>query len=329
MPESHELKTAFVKVVLVTHNYGGQCYEQSQIDGIIGQDGLVEQLIIPPNWRLPKLESVDAVVICVRFRELLLNGIDWNGFEGLRVLQDQDSFMDFAGWHGSSPYEGRWLWALREFNFDALICTGEKSVNHFREAGIKAEVIYKGFDENLFFSELHDRQGICHYGNAYDARKAMLRTLERSGTEVVPVASTYERLNSELNKHAVCLICNMTSQYQLGRLGSSIERIRPGSLLRLQEAPEPMIKNFEAAAAGCCVFMDQVSDLDLLGFEDGWNCVLYSTFDELGAKLDFYKSEPGLVAEIGCRAESMVHERHSWRHRGQDFRRVISEWLDQ
>ena len=316
-----------MKIVLVTHEYDEPCYEQSQIDGLIGSDGIVDRLIMPPTWKLPALEAVDAVVVAVRFRELIANGIDWNGFNGLRVLQDQDSFMDFAGWHGRSPYLGRWSRAIQEFNFDALICTGQKSASHFQEADIRAEIVYKGFDDKVFFNELKARHGICHYGNSYAARKAMLRTLKKSGVQIEPVAVGYERLNHELNNYSSCIVCNMTSEYPLGRIGAHIERVRPGSLLKLQEAPEPMIKNFEAAAAGCCVVMDQVGDLALLGFEDGLNCVIYNNFDELIEKTEFYNMEPSLVTEIGRRGEALVHERHSWRHRGEDFRRVVSKWL--
>jgi len=217
---------------------------------------------------------------------------------------------------------------MQNLGFDAMICTGQKSASHFREAGFKTEVVFKGFDERFFFNKSHARQGICHYGNSYAARKAMLRTLKSSGVQIESVAASYERLNHELNMYSSCIVCNMTSQHPLGRIGAQIERVRPGSLLRLQEAPEPMIKNFEAAAAGCCVFMDQIEDLHGLGFVDGLNCVIYSNFDELLEKLDFYQDDPALVGQIGRQGALLVRRRHTWTHRGQDFRRVISGLMD-
>ena len=88
-------------------------------------------------------------------------------------------------------------------------------------------------------------------------------------------------------------------------------------------APEPMIKNFEAAASGCAVFMDDVEDLDELGFIDGHTAIIYRDFSELIDKLDYWLSRPSQLERIGLAAAELCAERHTWRYRAQQFVHLI------
>ena len=312
--------------MLITHDYQGPCYEQSQIDGLLAPDDQIDQVIVDTQtWQLPDLTPYSAVVFCVRFRDLMQQDqLSWNGYSGLKVLLDQDSFMDFVGWHGRSPYEGMWIRTFQRLGFDLLLCTGQRSVEHFRVRGVPAELLYKGYDERYFYPLGVERDGICHYGNPYTARRNMLRVVRRAGVVVNEVRAPYVRLNEDLNSSTSVIICNMTSEIPFGRIGASIEYRFPGSLMRLQKSPEPMIKNFEAMAAGCCVFADVTPDDSALGFEDGQTCVIYSDFDDLVDRIRHYQSRPDLLGEIGARGSQLVRERHTWVDRGHELRLILA-----
>lgn len=317
------------RILLITHEYDGLCYEQSQIEGLLAPDDRIERYILDTaTWRLPPLAHYDAVIFFIRFRELMERStLLWDGYSGLKVLLDQDSFMDFCGWHGRSPYEGRWTETFRRLGFDLLICTGNRSAHHFADRRIPVAILHKAYDERYFHPLGYKRAGICHYGSPYAARRVMLKRLRRAGIHVNEVRTSYTSLGKSLNQHAGVVICNMTSTIRGGRIGASIEHRIPGSLLRVDPAPEPMIKNFEAMGSGCCVFMDRTPDDEELGFVDGDTCVLYSDFDELIAKIKEYQQDKIRMAHVGERAQSLVRSRHTWLHRGQEFRQLVDRMI--
>jgi hypothetical protein len=317
-------------ILLVTHPYAEPSNELSQIASLVGHDGAVERFVLGDDeWRLPQLQRYAAVVMFVRFRELMeRSDLGWGYFAGPKVLLDQDSFMDFCGWYGQSPYEGRWTSVMSTLGFDAILCTGIRSAQHFAERGIRAATLHKGYDEKFFYQEGLERLGLCHYGSPYAARRVMLNRLRRSGIAVAEVRAPYTSLGPCLNRYAGVVICNMTSTVRGGRIGASIEHRFPGALLRVQPAPEPMIKNFEAMGAGCCVFMDRTPDDESLGFVDGETCVLYSDLDELTVKIREYQEDPTRMAAIGERAHALVRSRHTWLHRGVEFRRLLRRLVD-
>lgn len=314
------------RVLLVTHEYSGPCYEQSEIDGLLAPDDRIKRHILDTTtWGLPALAEYDAVVFFVRFRELMeRTSLPWSGYSGLKVLLDQDSFMDFCGWHGRSPYEGKWTETFTRLGFDLLICTGQRSAEHFRERGIHTEILYKGYDERYFHPLEQTRKGICHYGSPYAARLTMLKAVRRAGITVEDVCAPYMTLNGILNEYQFVLICNMTSTVPFGRLGASIEHRIPGSILRIQPAPEPMIKNFEAMGAGCCVFSDPSPDDAELGFIDGKNCVIYNGFDDLINRIHHFTNNLAAAATIGEHAAALVRGRHTWTHRGIALREIVA-----
>lgn len=317
------------RALLITHEYAEPCNEQSEIEGLLAPDDRIERHILDTaTWQLPPLADYDAVIFFVRFRELMERpSLPWDGYPGLKVLLDQDSFMDFCGWHGRSPYEGRWTETFRDLGFDLLICTGQRSAEHFTDRGLAAEVLHKAYDERYFHPLSEDRSGICHYGSPYAARMKMLKAVRKAGIIVDDVRAPYTQLNGMLNAHQSVLICNMTSVIPFGRNGARIEYRIPGSILRVQPAPEPMIKNFEAMGAGCCVFTDPSPDDAQLGFVDGETCITYFGFNDLVDRLRYYEARPDAVAAIGQRGAELVRNRHTWTNRGVELREVLGHAL--
>jgi hypothetical protein len=76
-----------------------------------------------------------------------------------------------------------------------------------------------------------------------------------------------------------------------------------------------MIKTFEVAGAGCVPLVDRVEDLEYLGFVHGENSLIYDTFDE--AAETARATDRTEQIRMGKAASSLVHERHTWRHRAE------------
>lgn len=312
------------RALLITHANDMPSDALAEIDGLLGDDGFLDRYEIDNSWTFPSLAEYSAVILFVRFTELIeRSSIPWGEFSGLRVLLDQDSFQDFTTWYGPNPLNGKWSWALRHYGFDLLICSGARSAEYFNERGIRAAVLHKAYNASLFSPLRQPRAGLCHYGSPYLARRRMIRRLSTAKIQVDRVSAPYELLNETLNAYAGVVICNMTGSLRLGRVGAHIEHRFPGTLIRTGSAPEPMIKNFEAMAAGCCVFMDRTPDDHALGFRDGENCVIYEDLDALVASLDAYANDQQRLESIGERGALLVRERHTWQHRGQELRAIL------
>lgn len=297
-------------------------YETAQIAAIV-DSGDVEVIEVEDGWGLPKLDPFDAVVFFVKFKQLKLRpSINWDGFAGLRVLLDMDSFHDYGGWWGS-PHVGGWTETIPRLGFDLIVVSGESSRRHFSALGIQTEVFHKGFDPAQFHDLDLPRRGLGHYGSPYGARLAMLRRVRKAGIEVGSIKVPYPELNTTLNHFLAIAVCNMTSLPRFGRFGRAIQRVAPGTFLKIGPGPEPMAKNFEAAAAGCAVFMDDNPDLEPLGFVDGETAIVYRDFDELIDKLRFWLERPEELRRIGQAAAALSLERHTWAQRAASLQEIL------
>jgi hypothetical protein len=271
-----------------------------------------------PNYTLPALGDFDAVVFFVKFRQLrLADSIAWRGYDGLRVLMDHDAFMDYTTWSYffGTTYRGEWTQHIRRLGFDLAVVSGTATAEHLARQGLDAEVVHKAVATNQFFDARAVRSGIGHYGSPYRSRAAMLRRMAKQGIAIKQISSPYLELNSALNALQSVIVCNMGASVRFGKMGRAIERIRPGDALVIHPAPEPMLKNFEAAAAGCATFMDDVADLQELGFVDGQNAIIYRDFDDLRDRLVHYAERVDKLESIGSAGALLCSERHSWDHR--------------
>lgn len=270
-------------------------------------------------WHVPDLSKYDVVLVFIRFSELnTWPDMDWRGFSGLRVLMDHDSFQDYGGWPGS-PYVGAWTRSFKRHRFDLLVASGVSAAEHFNALGIDCVVVHKGYTPALFRDECRDRAGMCHYGSPYPARLKALRRLSSSGIAATSISAPYEVLNRELNSFRSALVCNMAASTIGGRIGAVVNRYRPGTLIQLHGAPEPMLKNFEASAAGCAVFMDDCPDLADLGFIDGETAFVYSSLDELVEKVRYWREHPESMARVGAAGAALCRARHTWEHRAHEL----------
>lgn len=315
-----------MRTLLVTNRPDRPRFETGLVDAIVAS-GDVTLHEVEEGWRLPHLQQFDVVVFFVKFRQLRLRAaISWQDYCGPRVIMDHDSFHDYGGWW-ESPHVGEWSLHVPRLGFNAMIVSGETSRRHFRETlGIRTEIVNKGYEKRHFSDLRLPRSGIGHFGAPYGARMAMLRHVRSAGIVVRDISVPYGELNRALNGFEALLVCNMPSERRFGILGRAAQKIAPGSLLRVGPAPEPMAKNFEAAAAGCAVFMDHTPDLEGLGFIDGETAIIYDDFDELVDKLQYWLGRPDDLRRIGQAAARLCEARHTWEHRAQRFHEILTEF---
>lgn len=322
-----------VKTLFVTNRYSwrsGQLFVSA-----VENSGPVTKLEVedahePPRSKgyeheLPLLSEYDAVVFFVKFKQLRLwHGINWGHYDGLKVLWDDDSFMDYAGW-ANTPYRGEWTEHFRRLNFDLLVVCGERSRAHFAAEGFDVALLHQGYAAQEFMNLDVPRAGVGHYGNPYPARLAMLRRVRAAGIAIDHFHAPFAELNAALNRLSAVVVCNMTATMPFGRIGRSVEARLPGVGLRLCAAPGPMKKNFESAAAGCAVFMDWTPDLESLGFLDGKTAIIYQDMDELVEKLDYWLAQPERLREVGLAAAKLCLARHTYEHRAARLQEILRE----
>jgi hypothetical protein len=272
---------------------------------------------------LPAVGDYDAVLFFVRFRELGLRPeFDWEGYRGLRLLLDFDINLNYHTL-GETRYAGAWPPVLRRLDLDLVLTTGGEVAKLLRSEGIPAHWLPKGFDDTALRDLGGPRAGLCSYGHPYRSRRAMLDRLRRERVELTTFSSPYQQLNDVLNRFLGCVICNLGGSLRPGYWWRIANRIRPGLGLRLVPGIEPMIKNFEAAGAGCAPIVDHLDDLEALGFADGESMLCWHDFDDLIERCRWCLEHPEALAAIGARAHRLVHERHTWTHRAQEIRRLV------
>lgn len=314
-----------MRTLLVTNRPDRPRFETALVDSILAS-GDVTKWEVEDGWDLPALTDFDAVVFLVKFRQLQAqSAIDWRGFDGLRVLMDHDSFHDFGGWWGSSLV-GAWSTHMPRLRFTNMIVSGVSSLDHFAGKGIDTQVLHKGFSHHDFKDLGRPRSGLGTFGTRYPARRAMLRHLHNAEIPIDIVEAPYRGLNGALNERAAIAVCNMPSRPRFGSLGPVVQRFAPGAMLHLGSAPEPMGKNFEAAAAGCAVFMDQTPDDKTLGFIDGETAIIYRDFHELVWKLDYWMQRPDDLRRIGRASAALCQSEHTWERRADRFQRILNGW---
>jgi hypothetical protein len=283
-----------------------------------------------PEETLPKsldelgdVGDCDAIVWLVFYRLLRdAPGFDWQGYKGLRLWYEFDAIQNFRS-IASSRNKGTFPGTFRRMQFDMMVSTGRLTRDLMEEEGVRSYWIPKGYDgEALFDTGRSQRDGVGHYGSMYPARRAMLAKVGRAGITVENFRVIYGELNQQLNQFLACIVCNMDLR------GSGVVPVRawkhiPEVLHRERPGLEPMIKNYEVAGAGCAPICDYYPELDDLGFIDGETMVFYRTYSELNEKLRHYLASPDELDRIGRNASKLVSSRHTWRHRMDNFDRLI------
>ncbi|MGH9027245.1 MAG: glycosyltransferase family protein [Acidimicrobiia bacterium] len=313
-----------LRVCLIDHKTNLSGYTRSLPEALTRRFD-VTPVFVDDGWprgasAIPDYQSYDAFIWHVKFRYLMDQApFDWGDYEGARIMFDTDAFLNFFG----RRYRGRYPATIRDNQFHALVCTGRAVRDRFLATGINAHWIPKGYDGEQF-SDLGrpDREGIVYFGRRWLSRQAMLAHLRRRHVPVHELYCPFNELNDRLNGFLGCLICNMNVRGER-RIPTRVLRVVPKHWLRPGPGPEPMIKNFEAAASGCAPICDDFAELADLGFRDGVTMVSYNSFPELTDKVRHYLDAPEALREIGRRAAEVARTRHTWDHRAEELEKLI------
>lgn len=277
---------------------------------------------VEDGWpaRVADVDGHAEAEIClwfVRFRLLRERPpFDWSGFAGRRVMYDFDTNANYH-FLSVAEHRGEWPAVYRRQGFDTMVSTGKAVTELLIADGVNAVWLPKAYDPARMHPLGGPRAGLCEYGQSYPSRKAMRAHLERAGVAFTRF-SDHAGLNDQLNRYLGCLICNLAGEVS-GGPGRVINRVLPTRAIRLSPGIEPMIKNFEVAAAGCAPIADWIPELGDLGFVDGETMVAYRTLDELVERCRHYLAEPDALAAIGERAAEVAASRHTWAHRAAEL----------
>lgn len=268
----------------------------------------------------------DVVLLFVRFRFLAAqSSTHWGSFDGLRAVYDLDTNQDFAAVIQSS-YGGRWVPEMRRHGIGTLLATSRMATERFSSTGFDTEWIPKGFDPLTFVDLERERSGYCTFGRDYPARAAMCNYLERQNYPFAKIERcSYKELNARLNEHLACLVCNMQARPRFGKIGQVLQKRFPAAVSELLPAPELMIKNYEAAGAGCAVVSDRCDELWDLGFQEGQTVLTYGSFEELLDMMDSVTERE--LRDIGRRSHDFVHQHHTWACRAEQMANALRRRL--
>ena len=280
------------------------------------------------------LSQYDAVVVFVAFKRLrAAPTLAWDGFSGLRVLMDHDVIQNYSTIFDAS-LNGEWPAVFRRHRFDAMVTSGRAIQARLAGDGIAADWVPKGFEPARFPTRDGRRSGIATYGSAYTCRQVAERALHDAHIPLTRIDTTsYVQLGGRLNQFLGCLaISSELDGLPEGRaaLEQALARSRERSLARdvpMRPGLEPMAKFFEGAGAGCCPIADAMDDLDALGFRDGETCLTFRSHAELVEKLRGAVNAPTTLAAMGAAAAALARSGHTWAHRAQAMRDVISRRL--
>lgn len=309
-----------MKVMLVTPGGAARTETRPFVSALAAEvDVLVAPWVDGP-W--PVVRDADVVISFVKFRHLLrAQDISWGSFDGLRVHYDWDAFAD-AHWHGS-PYAGTWAPTLRRQGFDLTVTTGLRARDGLRGQGIDAETIAKAADPAIRDLGLARPFLYGTFGVNYPSRALMKLELRRAGIEVNAFKVPFVELGAMLNQHVAVLTCTLEARLRLPALGRRLYHRAPRAFVDPGDAPEPMGKFFESAAAGAAPFVDWTPDLDGLGFVDGENAIVYRNLKELIECARDYRDDVDALRRIGRSAGELVARDHTWTNRAREFRQLI------
>ncbi|MFT3810913.1 MAG: glycosyltransferase [Micropepsaceae bacterium] len=319
-----------MKILLLHHPYVTARFEQD----LLGRVAERPEFTVTPadpvllaEGRLPvALSGYDAVVVFVAFNALRrAPPLDWQGFEGLRLLFDHDVIQNYSDIFDPG-LKGLWTAEFARHRFDALITSGDAVRRRLEEDGVPADWLPKAFDPSRFTDRAGARAGIVTYGSKYHCRQIAERALREAGVALVRLDTTpYPALAAELSPFLAGMA--VSSDLPTPAAARAALASVPARDVAMRPGLEPMAKLFELAGSGCCPMADAMEDLALLGFVDGVNAVTFTSHAELVEKARHWLARPDELRALGSAAARLAHERHSWADRAETLSALIARRL--
>lgn len=324
-----------MRALLLHHPYSYPRFEQDFVDRVaelrefdVATADLtaLDAGVLSASDRLVTLSQYDAVIVFVAFRRLrAAPTLAWGDFTGLRVLMDHDIIQNYSTIFDATLVGG-WPRVFRRHRFDSMLTSGRAIAGRLADDGIAADWVPKGFEPARFPTRSGRRSGIATYGSAYTCRQVAERALHDARIPLTRLDTTaYLRLGARLNQFLGCLAISSDVELPLDQLAS----LKRGGAREVPMRPglEPMAKLFEGAGAGCCPIVDAMDDLEPLGFRDGETCLTFRSHAELVEKLRGAINAPATLQAMGTAAATLARAQHTWAHRAQALRDVITTRL--
>lgn len=251
-----------------------------------------------------RLENYDRIVFFLRFKKEIRQVRFIQTVPNLVILE-HDAYQNYI----PGKYRGKFSAHYKKLPWARIICSGYNVSCRLKDEGFDAVFVPKGYDANLF-RNLHMKRDVelgflgSLKGDAYDGRRALLEELAKEESMLVTRTNSGEEYLNMLNRI----------------------RFFVGADVGMGEY---MIKNFEAMACGCVVFVSDQGEAEnaAIGFKDMENVVTYRNVIELREKLRLLRNEAGLadcIAESGTR---FVCEHLSWDINGKKIAEALRKPL--
>lgn len=265
--------------------------------------GKAEQKNLKLFFRRHSFQSFDRVVVFSRLKRLRNQVALLKCIPGL-VFLEHDACQNYMD---ESKYQGEYSKFYRRLPWSRLLTSGFSLAARFRDEGLDAVFVSKGYDEQALGNTHQDRDIPLAFvgsvkGDAYHGRKAMVESIASRTQLLVTRTESGEAYGRLLNRIRVFI----SADVGMG---------------------EFMIKNFEAMACGCVLLAWSQGDQEdaAIGLEDGKNAMLYRSADEAVAKIEKLNADPQLAARIARAGQAFVEQQYTFARVGRDLAEAIEQ----
>ncbi|MBX8510644.1 glycosyltransferase [Pseudomonas cichorii] len=219
----------------------------------------------------------DRVVVDLLFRYLCRQARQLKRISGL-LIYEEDACQEFIS---GSRWQGKFSAFYRRIPNARVIMTGFRVAERFREMGVDARFLAKGYNSSLLYASGAERD-------------IELGFIGRLGSD------TYRERRDFLQRAVECYQLELMRTAPGDEYREALNRIRVFVSADIGLG-EYMAKNFEAMACGCVLlaYRQGQGEEQAIGLEDGVNVMLYSDDQEFSEKLALLRSDPALLARVG------------------------------
>jgi len=228
----------------------------------------------------------DRVIFDLLFRYLSRHVRRLQSVAGLTIYEE-DACQEFIE---TSRWRGKFSAFYRRLPHARVILTGFHHHLRFRELGVDARFLPKGYDSAKIYRENRERDIALGFigrlgSSAYRQRRELLEKAQRDFGLAALRTLPGEEYRQTLNR----IRTFVSADIGLG---------------------EYMAKNFEAMACGCLLlaYRQGNGEEEALGLADGENVLLYRDDEELAARIETLRGDDTLVARLASQGEKLARE---------------------
>ncbi|UEG61989.1 glycosyltransferase family protein [Stutzerimonas chloritidismutans] len=261
-----------------------------------------EQKRIGALLRKFDFSAYDRVVCDLLFRYLVR---EWRLLSRIRglLIYEEDACQEFIE---SSKWKGSFTKFYRKVPHARIVITGFRVCQRYRESGIDAHFLPKGFDSSKLYDMGLERDIPLGFvgrldSETYQARKEFLLWAERRHGLRILRAAPGDDYRNLLNRIRVFV----SADIGLG---------------------EYMAKNFEAMACGCALlaFRQGHGEEEALGIKSGEQVMLYENQQQFELLVAQLSSDQNLVSALSSKGKAMAIQRFDYAAQSAEFFAILA-----